>query len=57
MNWVLNSAACHYMLNTAPWLEFNQSQAKKLAATLNRIHGFSLRLSDAPRPTQIDCGR
>jgi len=29
MNWVLNSAACDYMLNKAPWLPFNQSQAKK----------------------------
>jgi hypothetical protein len=56
MNWVLNAAACDYMLNKAPWLPFNQSQAKKLAATLNKIEGFTtLRLSEPDRPTPIDC--
>jgi hypothetical protein len=57
MNWVLNPAACDYMLNKAPWLPFNLSQAAKLKATLNRIEGFTLRLRDADRPAAIDCGR
>jgi hypothetical protein len=58
MNWVLNSAACDYMLNKAPWLPFNQSQAAKLAATLNKIEGFTtLRLREPDHPTPIDCGR
>jgi hypothetical protein len=58
MNWVLNPAACDYMLNKAPWLPFNQSQAAKLSATLNKIEGFTtLRLREPERPVPIDCGR
>jgi hypothetical protein len=57
MNWVLNPAACDYMLNKAPWLPFNERQAAKLKATINRITGFTLRLSEAQRPAPIDCGR
>ena len=57
MNWVLNPAACDYMLNKAPWLPFNLSQAAKLKATLNRIEGFTLRLREADRPAPIDCAR
>ena len=58
MNWVLNSAACDYMLNKAPWLPFNLSQAAKLKATLNHVEGFTLRLSNSERrPATIDCGR
>jgi len=57
MNWVLNSSACDYMLNKAPWLPFNVGQAAKLKATLDRIEGFTLRLSEPERPKPIDCGR
>ncbi|MBI1213182.1 MAG: hypothetical protein GC190_17085 [Alphaproteobacteria bacterium] len=57
MNWVLNPAACDYMLNKAPWLRFNQDQAQKLATTLNRIEGVAkLRLGEPERPALIDCG-
>ena len=58
MNWVLNAAACDYMLNKAPWLPFNQRQAARLQTTLTNIEGFALRLGDsAHRPAAIDCGR
>jgi hypothetical protein len=58
MNWVLNPAACDYMLNKAPWLPFNQMQAAKLQSTLNRIRGFALRLDNGDhRPLPINCGR
>lgn len=58
MNWVLNSAACDYMLNKAPWLPFNLHQAARLKATLDGIEGFVLRMKPtASRPASIDCGR
>ena len=56
MNWVLNSSACDYMLNKAPWLPFNLRQAARLKSTLDGIEGFALRLSHDNRPTAIDCG-
>ena len=54
----MNSAACDYMLNKAPWLPFNLHQAARLKATLDGIEGFVLRMKPtASRPASIDCGR
>lgn len=56
MNWVLNPAACHYMLNKAPWLDFNLNQARKLDGTLSVIRGLPAGLSQPRPPQPIDCG-
>lgn len=56
MNWVLNPAACDYMLNKAPWLEFNVSQARKLDATLSAIRGVPATTEAVAIPPPIDCG-
>lgn len=55
MNWVLNPAACDYMVNKAPFLPFNVAQAAKLKATLDAILGEGLRSSQPERPLPIDC--
>jgi hypothetical protein len=55
MNWVLNPAACDYMLNRAPWLGFNVRQAERLKDTLDTILGVSLRTTQAERPLPIAC--
>ena len=55
MNWVLNPAACDYMLNRAPWLSFNLRQADRLKATLDLVKGVALRTSQQDRPPPIDC--
>ena len=56
MNWVLNPAACNYMLNKAPWLDFNLNQARKLDGTLSAIRGLPANLSAIRPPQPIDCG-
>lgn len=56
MNWVLNPAACHYMLNKAPWLDFNLNQARKLDGTLSAIRGLPGNTSTIRPPLPIDCG-
>lgn len=56
MNWVLNPAACQYMLNKAPWLDFNLNQARKLDGTLSAIRGLPANLSAIRPPQPIDCG-
>jgi hypothetical protein len=55
MNWVLNPAACDYLLNKAPWLSFNLRQAQRLKATLDAVLGVTLRASQQERPAAIDC--
>jgi hypothetical protein len=55
MNWVLNQAACDYLLNKAPWLQFNVRQAQRLKATLDAVQGVSLRASQQDKPAPIDC--
>jgi hypothetical protein len=55
MNWVLNPQACDYMLNKAPWLDFNRRQAARLKATLDAVLGVALRSSQPDRPAPIDC--
>lgn len=55
MNWVLNPQACDYMLNKAPWLDFNRRQAARLKGTLDAVFGISLRASQPDRPAPIDC--
>ena len=55
MNWVLNSAACDYLVNKAPFLPFNVAQAAKLKATLDAVLGAGLRTSRPERPLPIDC--
>ncbi len=55
MNWVLNPAACDYMLNKAPWLAFNLRQAARLKGTLDAVLGITLRTSQQDRPAPIDC--
>lgn len=59
MNWVLNAAACDYLVNKAPFLPFNVHQAGKLKATLDAVLGEglrSLRPERPERPVPIDCG-
>ena len=56
MNWVLNPAACDYLVNTAPFLPFNVAQAQKLKATLDAVLGAGLRTSQPERPIPINCG-
>jgi hypothetical protein len=56
MNWVLNPAACNFMLNKAPWLDFNLNQARKLDGTLSAIQGLPANLSAIRPPQPIDCG-
>jgi hypothetical protein len=56
MNWVLNPAACDYMLNKAPWLDFNLAQARKLDVTLAEIRRVPADNVAIPRPLPIDCG-
>jgi hypothetical protein len=56
MNWVLNPAACDYMLNKAPWLDFNLAQARKLDVTLAGIRRQPASNVAIPRPLPIDCG-
>lgn len=55
MNWVLNPAACDYMLNKAPWLAFNVRQGERLKETLDAVLGVSLRATRMERPTTIAC--
>lgn len=55
MNWVLNPQACDYMLNKAPWLDFNRGQAARLKGTLDAVFGMALRASQQERPAPIDC--
>ena len=56
MNWVLNPESCHYMLNVAPWIEFNLSQAHKLNSTLSAVMGVPVGEDITKRPANIDCG-
>jgi hypothetical protein len=56
MNWVLNPAACDYLLNKAPWHSFNTRQAQRLKDTLDAVLGVTLRASQQERPPPIDCG-
>lgn len=56
MNWVLNPAACDFLVNKAPFLPFNVAQAAKLKATLDAVLGEGLRSSQPERPLPIDCG-
>lgn len=55
MNWVLNPAACDYMLNKAPWISFNVRQAERLKATLDAVKGVTFRSSQRDRPAAINC--
>jgi hypothetical protein len=55
MNWVLNPAACDYLVNKAPFLPFNVAQAAKLKATLDGVLGAGLRTSQPDRPLPVDC--
>ncbi len=55
MNWVLNPAACDFLVNRAPFLPFNVAQAQKLKATLDAVLGEGLRSSQPERPMPIDC--
>jgi hypothetical protein len=55
MNWVLNPEACHYMLNTAPWFDFNVGQAKRLKSTLDAVLGQRSSALSVTRPTPINC--
>ncbi len=55
MNWVLNPDACDYMLNTAPWFDFNIGQARRLKSTLDAVLGPSGRAGPSVRPPPIDC--
>jgi hypothetical protein len=55
MNWVLNPAACDYLLNKAPWLAFNLRQARRLKGTLDAVLGVTLRASQQDRPAAIAC--
>ncbi|MDZ4739556.1 MAG: hypothetical protein SGJ03_06605 [Alphaproteobacteria bacterium] len=55
MNWVLNPDACDYMLNTAPWFDFNTGQARRLKSTLDAVLGSSPRAAPRPRPVVINC--
>ncbi len=55
MNWVLNPDACDYMLNTAPWFDFNAGQARRLKSTLDAVLGSISRAAPRPRPVPIDC--
>lgn len=55
MNWVLNPAACDFLVNKAPFLPFNVAQAQKLKATLDAVLGEGLRSSQPERPMPIDC--
>ncbi len=55
MNWVLNAAACDYLVNKAPFLPFNVQQAAKLKATLDGVLGTGLRSSQGERPPPLDC--
>jgi hypothetical protein len=55
MNWVLNPAACDYLVNKAPFLPFNVAQATKLKATLDAVLGAGLRSSQPERPLPVDC--
>lgn len=56
MNWVLNPAACDYMLNKAPWLDFNLAQARKLDVTLSAIRRVPAGNTAIAHPLPIDCG-
>lgn len=56
MNWVLNPEACNYMLNVAPWINFNLSQARKLNSTLSTVIGMPVDSASPKRPAPIDCG-
>ncbi|MBP6013702.1 MAG: hypothetical protein KBA31_15860 [Alphaproteobacteria bacterium] len=56
MNWVLSPAACDYLVNKAPFLPFNVTQAAKLKGTLDAILGAGLRSAQPERPMPIDCG-
>ena len=56
MNWVLNPAACDYMLNKAPWLDFNLARARKLDVTLSAILREPSSNGAITRPLPIDCG-
>jgi hypothetical protein len=55
MNWVLNPAACDYLINKAPWLSFNVRQASRLKATIDAVLGVALRASQSDKPAPIDC--
>lgn len=56
MNWVLNPEACDYMLNKAPWLDFNIAQARKLNATIAAIRREPLNAAQVKQPGPINCG-
>ena len=55
MNWVLNSDACDYMINKAPWFDFNLGQARRLKATMSAILNVPLNQSNQRRPVPINC--
>jgi hypothetical protein len=56
MNWVLNPDACNYMLNTAPWFDFNLRQARRLKATMDAVLGTPVSPTpQAVRPQAIRC--
>ena len=56
MNWVLNPEACDYMLNKAPWLDFNLAQARKLNATIAGIRREPVSAEPVKKPGPINCG-
>jgi hypothetical protein len=55
MNWVLNPHACNYMMNVAPWIAFNRSQAMKLEATMAAIERRTPAKARKDVPS-LDCG-
>jgi hypothetical protein len=55
MNWVLNPHACNYMMNVAPWIPFNRTQALKLEATMAAIERRAPAKARTDVPS-IDCG-
>lgn len=55
MNWVLNPDACDYMLNTAPWFDFNTGQARRLKMTIDTILGVERGEAVPGQPMPIDC--
>ncbi len=55
MNWVLNPHACNYMMNVAPWIAFNRTQAMKLEATMAAIERRTPAKARTDVPS-LDCG-
>jgi hypothetical protein len=55
MNWVLNPHACNYMMNVAPWIAFNRTQAMKLEATMAAIERRAPAKARTDVPS-LDCG-